>query len=583
MKEEKKMKPVKANDLLQLDKRMKVVMLRQTQLPQTLVWQAGKNDYSEEAIHTKFPPNEVECGNWVVERLLANERGHWGCYSSDTEVLTEDGWIFWNEVTENTVLAAYNIQNGLVGFEKPSAVQRWDYNGKMYSLKGQALDFLVSPDHRMIVQNRKNNSFWTESYAISAEEVYGKSVRYITTGNLLENERTDINIPVENPLFWSLIGFWIGDGDRYHSSNTIKFHLKLSKKIEYLKSICDSLNIDFHSTENDRYSISYPNIGNWMRDNCLDEEQNKKIPNGFMRLNTDSVKNLFDGLRNSNGTTHRNTWGYSTTSKILCNQIQALASVNNLKFTVALEKRNNENHKDLYRLRLTNRIYPRVEISQNTRSRTYAEEWVDYEGQIHCATVSTGALIVRRNGKVAICGNCLEHPSITFDCVGFVHNVVVQARTHRVGVSFDVQSQRYTGRRVLKVADGKLPINEVFYVRPVGLYLDRKGHKYEWTEENYSNELKSCLEASKRYSEGYEKGMAEEHLRDYLPQNIRQNFVVSFSLRAALHFLDLRAKLDAQLEIQALCEGMVPLIKEWVPEIFSYYEQKRLHKARLSP
>jgi thymidylate synthase (FAD) len=45
----------------------------------------------------------------------------------------------------------------------------------------------------------------------------------------------------------------------------------------------------------------------------------------------------------------------------------------------------------------------------------------------------------------------------------------------------------------------------------------------------------------------------------------------------------LRAKLDAQVEIQALSEAMIPAMKEWVPEIFSYYEEKRLHKARLSP
>ena len=178
----------------------------------------------------------------------------------------------------------------------------------------------------------------------------------------------------------------------------------------------------------------------------------------------------------------------------------------------------------------------------------------------------------------------LEHPAIALDCVGFVHNVIVQARTHRVGVTFDVQSQRYTGRRVLKVAKGDLRPEDVYYVRPPGLYLDRKGHKYEWSHEDYERELKFCVEASERYTDLFEnRGMAEEHLRDYLPQNIRQNFVVSFSLRAALHFLDLRAKLDAQVEIQALCEGMVPVIKAWVPEIFSYYEEKRLHRARLSP
>ena len=178
----------------------------------------------------------------------------------------------------------------------------------------------------------------------------------------------------------------------------------------------------------------------------------------------------------------------------------------------------------------------------------------------------------------------LEHPAITLDCVGFVHNVMVQARTHRVGVSFDVQSQRYTGRRVLKVATGDLKPEEVFYVRPEGLYLDRKGHKYEWRKDDYERQLKFCLAASERYAEGYEKrGMAEEHLRDYLPQNIRQNFVVTWNLRSALHFLDLRAKLDAQVEIQALSEAMIPVMKEWVPEIFSYYEEKRLRKAKLSP
>ncbi len=80
-----------------------------------------------------------------------------------------------------------------------------------------------------------------------------------------------------------------------------------------------------------------------------------------------------------------------------------------------------------------------------------------------------------------------------------------------------------------------------------------------------------------------EEGISEEHLRDYLPQNIRQNFVVSFTLRSLLHFLDLRAKLDAQLEIQALCEAMIEPTRLWVPEIFGHYEEKRLRKARLAP
>jgi thymidylate synthase (FAD) len=78
-------------------------------------------------------------------------------------------------------------------------------------------------------------------------------------------------------------------------------------------------------------------------------------------------------------------------------------------------------------------------------------------------------------------------------------------------------------------------------------------------------------------------GFAEEHARGILPFDYRQHFVVSFSLRAFLHFLDLRAKLDAQEEIRALCDLMWPHLQAWVPEIAAWYQKTRLHKARLAP
>jgi thymidylate synthase (FAD) len=177
----------------------------------------------------------------------------------------------------------------------------------------------------------------------------------------------------------------------------------------------------------------------------------------------------------------------------------------------------------------------------------------------------------------------LEHPAITFSVSGYVHSVMVQARTHRVGVSFDVQSQRYTGKRILKIAESKLDLEEVFYIRPEGYYSNRQGKKYYWSQEQREKKLERIFEECKEYASYYELGVCEEHIRDYLPQAIRQNFVVSFNLRSLLHLIDLRAKLDAQLEIQALCEQITPHVKTWAPNVWNYYEEKRLHKARLSP
>jgi thymidylate synthase (FAD) len=77
--------------------------------------------------------------------------------------------------------------------------------------------------------------------------------------------------------------------------------------------------------------------------------------------------------------------------------------------------------------------------------------------------------------------------------------------------------------------------------------------------------------------------MSEEHARDIIPYAIRQHFVVSFNLRSALHFMDLRSKRDAQLEIQQLCDLIWPHLESWAPEIAAWYAASRLHKARLAP
>lgn len=177
----------------------------------------------------------------------------------------------------------------------------------------------------------------------------------------------------------------------------------------------------------------------------------------------------------------------------------------------------------------------------------------------------------------------LEHPQITFNVGWFPHSVMQQARTHRIGVSFDVQSMRYTGDRICNAANGELTLEEVFYLRPVGSYNDRQGKKYIYSEAQRAIDLALCQAAAERYRDLISQGFAEEHARGILSFDYRQHFVVSFTMRALMHFLDLRAKLDAQMEIRAMCDLIWPHFEEWAPEIAGWYEQYRLRKARLAP
>jgi thymidylate synthase (FAD) len=175
----------------------------------------------------------------------------------------------------------------------------------------------------------------------------------------------------------------------------------------------------------------------------------------------------------------------------------------------------------------------------------------------------------------------VESPVITFNVIGFPHSVVSQARTHRIGTSFDVTSMRYTSKRFLDTE--KYSLEDVIYIRPVGHYDDRNGHRYDFTQEWRQDHLERANRSRTDYAVDIDQGMAPEHGRDRLEYGFRQNFNVTFNARSVLHFLDLRSKLDAQLEIVALSHLLFEKVKIWIPEVATYYEQKRLGKARLAP
>jgi thymidylate synthase (FAD) len=195
---------------------------------------------------------------------------------------------------------------------------------------------------------------------------------------------------------------------------------------------------------------------------------------------------------------------------------------------------------------------------------------------------------------------CTEHPSIMFSVGHFPHSVMQQARTHRIGCSFDVQSGRYSGDRIVKLAEriGALSdwpgygntsyewhkwVEDVFYLRPVGDYSDRQGKRYTYTEEWRFEDLEYAARNAEWYRRKIAFGFSEEHARGQLCFDFRQHLTVSFNARSLMHFLDLRAKPDAQLEIQQLCDLMWPHFEAWMPEVAGWYRANRWGKARLSP
>ena len=237
----------------------------------------------------------------------------------------------------------------------------------------------------------------------------------------------------------------------------------------------------------------------------------------------------------------------------------------------------------------------------------YSENFVADEpvpSEEKCGEIIVNRLLSGNRGHYG----CFEHPSITLNCGWFPHSVMQQIRTHRVGISVDCQSNRYTSQRFISAASTiqtvcknhnpdyreieyqicnslqiQDAIDSVVYFRPHGTYTNRNGHQYQYDE---PQRLQDLIEAGKgliRYAVKLEKGLSPEHARGMMPFDVRQHWVMSLNVRSFMHLLDLRWKKDAQLECQWLCELMWVHFQEWTPQVAEWYLQSRAKKARLSP
>jgi thymidylate synthase (FAD) len=216
-------------------------------------------------------------------------------------------------------------------------------------------------------------------------------------------------------------------------------------------------------------------------------------------------------------------------------------------------------------------------------------------GEKKCGELAVKHLLTGHRGHYSP----LEGPQITFAVGYFPHSVMQQASRHR-HASFSVQSMRYSGQRIVALAEriAALPdwpgygntsyewhkwVEDVFYLRPAGEYTDRNGKRYYYSEKIRATDLEYAARNADWYRQKMLRGYSEEHARVQLGFDFRQHFGVSFNDRGLMHFLDLRAKKDAQLEIQQMCDLMWPHFEAWMPEVAGWYRANRWGKARLSP
>ena len=150
--------------------------------------------------------------------------------------------------------------------------------------------------------------------------------------------------------------------------------------------------------------------------------------------------------------------------------------------------------------------------------------------------------MLAENGHETPFEKSMLHFLVTADTASHIHIL-----KHRIGVSVNGESARYK------------ELKEDKYLVPNDWPSEEQVLLVEHMEESLKK-YHECL--NRLVAKGVPRKRAKESARFYLPYSNQITLDVSFNFRSFYHFLNLRNKPDAQLEIREIAQKMLDLVIE---------------------
>lgn len=265
-----------------------------------------------------------------AEALVYKQVYPQACLPTDeTEFLTKDGFKFLKDINEDTdLMATYNLETNTLEYSSIKRKIQYIYKGDMNMYKHKNIEFMVTPNHKMLVgkKRRINNKYFIRNELIESQFIpKNKNAFFRYT---VENwEGYDIDtIEIAGKIFNTkdfsqFMGWYLSEGSCYRKKITtwkgknhvVNPRISISqRKITYIDEIEECLERCFkkkaYNCQDDHIVCldqSFNDFIEWLKD-LGDKAWKKRIPDEIKMLSKEYL-NIFlnsylhgDGYSNSN-------------------------------------------------------------------------------------------------------------------------------------------------------------------------------------------------------------------------------------------------------------------------------------------
>ena len=354
------------------------------------------------------------------------------CYDEETEILTAEGWIPFEELTEAHEVMAMDFESGDTGWASPSAVQSYSYEGEMATVSNRRLDLKVTPNHRMLIGTSwaqgGHNTFEDRRKIVEAEELgseyqhpcffaafpdwEGQDIeafelpacdREVNQNQLVRLESKEIDLDAWLRFF----GWWLTEGTVGKKGQTSNVRIYQSNAAEYTNLFeaigFQESKIRHHVDSTQEYiELSDHQLATYLRN----FSGGKYIPAWIRNLPKERLEPFLETLIAGDGSRNNRGWNFYTSNATLADHVQEIALKLGYGATIRSTDRSDEDNYQQQR-EYTVGISPSWCLQTNQEGDAFGQQ--QYDGEVYCCTVDGGLILVRRNGQPVWCGNSKSH------------------------------------------------------------------------------------------------------------------------------------------------------------------------------
>ena len=383
---------------------------------------------------TKLKPHEQECikrNALAIAQVEVAVKPFWGdihkvlpkpefnnlgatfaeseCFDKDTQVLTNSGFKYFKDLTEDDLVAQYEISDKSVTFVKPTEYITKPFKGKLHHYLGKTIDLMVTPEHEIIVENphthkvkkvKSCDGIWGGNYFVPSAGYKKGNKEFTTLDKLL------VAIQADGNLF--------GTTPTGNASGRLGFSFILRKehKIERVIGFLDELGIKYTKSQRKDGMTAI----NASLNGLLTLEEIHKVKT-FDYINLEEIdanwgKQFLNELRLWDSSARKGTksFTYYNSREEAIDKVIEICAISGHRICKGVNRTAEQ------MLKVVNPQGNPVRKSAKTcweltitpvDKATYPKRVeVDYDDFVYCVTVPSGCIIVRRNKGMAVSSNC---------------------------------------------------------------------------------------------------------------------------------------------------------------------------------